>query len=528
MSGSKNFKNLQDFSRRKKTKSRLAAALPVTALALALGALSVAAIAFFYSRGELLCYGDAAAHVNIARRIIDSRTPGWEQIGTVWLPLPHLLMVPFVRNDWMWQTGLAGAIPSGLCFVLGGIFLFLAARRVFASGAAAVAACLLVALNPNLLYLQSLPMTEAVFLAALAALLYFTVRYQQEQSLWCAAAAGVAALAGSLTRYEGWFVIPFTAVYFLLASKRRRGLAPLIFSLIAAAGPLWWLAHNWWYFGNALEFYNGPHSAKAINQRAMEAGMAPYPGDHEWGKAFFYFRSAVVVFAGLPLVWIAAAGALAAAVRRAFWPLVLLALPPVFYVMSIYSSGTPIFLPHLWPHSYYNTRYAMAALPLLAIAGGALVSLVPARLRTFAVGAVILAPSAPWLLPPQPENWICWKESQVNSEARRAWTREAAEFLRAHRRPGDGFFTSFGDLTAIFQQAGIPLRDTLNDCNELHWTAAVLRPDLFLWEQWAVVQSGDAVATAIERTWKTGPRYDCVKTIAVKGAPVINIYRRVS
>ncbi len=505
------------------SKQTLAAAGIVAVLA----TLSAAAIAFFYSRGELLCYGDATAHVNIARRIVDSRTPGWDQIGTVWLPLPHLLMLPFVRSEWMWRTGLAGAIPSGICYVLGGLFIFLAARRVFSSGAAATAACLLVALNPNFLYLQSAPMTEALLLASLAAVLYFTVRFREDQSIWLAAAAGVAALAASMTRYEGWFLLPFIALYFLLASKRRRLLAPLVFSAIAGLGPLWWLAHNWWYFGNVLEFYNGPYSAKGINQRAVDAGMARYPGDHEWGKAWFYFRSAVEVFAGRVLVWIAAAGILAAAARRVVWPLVLLALPPVFYVISMYSSGTPIFLPHLWPNSYYNTRYAMAALPLLAMAGAGLVALMPARFRGLAAALVVLGASATWVIAPRPEAWICWKESQVNSEGRRAWTYEAAEFLIAQRQPGDTFLTSFGDLTGIFQRARVPLRDTLHEGNQPQWMGAVARPDLFLNETWAVAQSGDAVSTAIARARKSGPRYDCVKTIAVKGAPVVEIYRRV-
>jgi hypothetical protein len=510
-----------------KPASRALPALSALAVLAALAALSAAAIAFFYSRGELLCYGDAAAHVNIARRIVDSRTPGWDQIGTVWLPLPHLLMIPFVRNDWLWQTGLAGAIPSGICFALAGVFLFLAARRVFSSGAAGAAACLLAALNPNVLYLQSLPMTEALFLASLAAVLYFTVRFRESQSVWSAAAAGAAALAGSMTRYEGWFVIPFAALYFLLASKRRRWLAPLVFGAIAGAGPVFWLAHNWWYFGNPLEFYNGPYSARAINQRAVDAGMARYPGDHEWVKAWFYFRSAVEVFAGRALVWIAAAGIVAAVARRALWPLALLALPPVFYVISMHSSGTPIFLPHLWPNSYYNTRYAMAALPLMAMSGAALVAVTPVRLRALAAIAVLLGASAPWMLEPRPDAWICWKESQVNSEARRAWTRQAAQYVSAERRPGDTFLTSFGDLTGIFQQAGIPLRETLHEGNGPEWLATVSRPDLFLRQNWAVAQSGDAVATAVLRTSRSGPRYDCVKTIAVKGAPVVEIYRRV-
>src|SRR4051812_33737519 len=85
----------------------------VTALlALLLTALSAAAVWWCWSRGYTLYYGDAEAHLNIARRILDSRTPGPEQFGTVWLPLPHLLMLPFAARDFLWRSGLAGAIPS--------------------------------------------------------------------------------------------------------------------------------------------------------------------------------------------------------------------------------------------------------------------------------------------------------------------------------------------------------------------------------------------------------------------------------
>jgi hypothetical protein len=49
----------------------------------ALALLSAAAITVFYSNGWLLYYGDAEAHLNIARRMVDSRTPGW---ATRWVP----------------------------------------------------------------------------------------------------------------------------------------------------------------------------------------------------------------------------------------------------------------------------------------------------------------------------------------------------------------------------------------------------------------------------------------------------------
>src|SRR5580704_13327308 len=104
---------------------------------LASAAVMAAALTYFYRSGSTLYPGDAEAHLNIARRIIDSRTPGWSQIGTTWLPLPHLLMIPLVRNDWMWRTGLAGAIVSGVSMALAAAFLFASMHRIFSSTAAA-------------------------------------------------------------------------------------------------------------------------------------------------------------------------------------------------------------------------------------------------------------------------------------------------------------------------------------------------------------------------------------------------------
>ena len=90
-------------------------------LPVALGALVLGFIALIVcvQRGYLLLYGDAVAHLGIARRILDSRNPGLVQLGGVWLPLPHLLMLPFVQKMEWWQNGLAGAWPSLLCYILG-------------------------------------------------------------------------------------------------------------------------------------------------------------------------------------------------------------------------------------------------------------------------------------------------------------------------------------------------------------------------------------------------------------------------
>lgn len=58
-----------------------------------------ASLGFFYSRGLINLYGDSMAHLEGARRILDSRTPGYAEIGTVWLPVPHLLMSLPAQNN---------------------------------------------------------------------------------------------------------------------------------------------------------------------------------------------------------------------------------------------------------------------------------------------------------------------------------------------------------------------------------------------------------------------------------------------
>lgn len=497
-------------------------------VSLLLAALSFLAVRWHLAAGYTLYYGDAASHLAIARRIIDSRTPGVFQIGSVWLPLPHVLMLPFVKNDEWWHTGLAGAMPAAACFVLGGLFLYLAVQRWYECRVAAATAVLVYALNPNLLYLQSAPMTEPVLLASLCGLLYGMVVYARSGSVWAVLGSAAALNAASLTRYEGWFLTPFVTLFFLLCGKPRRLWHGFLFGLLAAAGPIWWLIHNWWFYGDVWYFFNGPYSAKAIYQRQLDAGMARYPGDHDWQKAAQQLRAAIELCSGATLFWLGIVGLAVAVLWRAWLPLALFALPVLFYVLSIYSSGTPIFVPHLWPNSYYNIRYGFAAYPLLVFGAGSLVLPAPARFRAAVTPAIVLIAILPWLFYPRPESWMVWKESQVNSEARRAWTSQAAAYLKEHYRPGSGIFGTLGDLAAVYREAGIPLREVLNEGNHPHWNAAVARPDLFLWEEWALAIAGDSVSTAILHAQRRGPRYVCVKMISVKGAPVIEIYHRES
>ncbi len=516
MAASKNSKP----SRRSNSSSAPGNGAPATLLCLAVClAVMAAAVAYFFETGATLYSGDAEAHLNIARRIVDSRTPGWAQIGTTWLPLPHLLMLPLVRLDWYWKTGLGGAIPSGILMAVAATFLFAAMRRVFGDALPGVAAAAIFLLNPNTLYLGSIPMTEPALYASLFALLYFTVRFGDTQGWGALLGAGLAACAGTLTRYEAWFLLPFAALYIWIKAPGKRWASAAVFCGIAGAGPLLWFWHNWWYFGDPLYFYRGPWSARAIQ------GKATYPGKGDWRKAAYYFFEAGRLVVGLPGLVIGAVGFLAGfATRRAHWALLLLALPPAFYIWSIHSSATPVFVPQLEPHGWYNIRYAMAFLPLAAMGAAALVKFVP-RFGKAAVVVLLAISLSPFAL-----DWkspgIIWQEAEINSRGRREWTAQAVAFLRVARGPHETFFTSFNDMTAIYRTLGIPLRETLTGDNGTQFMMAQARPEFFLWEDWALVMGGDTVQGIIDKARLRGPKYELSRRIFVKNQPVIEIYHR--
>src|SRR5215471_17297299 len=189
--------------------------------------ISCAALVFYFREGVILLYGDAVAHINIARHIFDSRTPGILGFGTVWLPLPHLLDMPFVVNDWMWRTGLGGSIPSMIAYLVGVLGIFRLVRGLVSRAAAWIAA-LIYALNPNLIYMQATAMTETIYLAFFIwAVVHFsefvwsapTDSHRAAKSLQLCA---ITISAAMLARYDGWFLAACVAVPLLATLWRLK------------------------------------------------------------------------------------------------------------------------------------------------------------------------------------------------------------------------------------------------------------------------------------------------------------------
>jgi hypothetical protein len=463
---------------------------------------SVLAFLFYYRNGEVLLYGDAIAHINIARRVFDSQTPGLLQLGTVWLPLPHLLIIPFILAQRMWQSGAGGSIPSMVGYVFGVIGIFRLMRRTLSrtdqieapARLAAWTAAIIYAANPNLIYMQATAMGESMYLAfSIWAIVYFSESLRGDRK--ALTKSGLCLAAACLTRYDGWFLAAaIMAIVIALAvwpaardeSKiiRPTKSAALKFALITAAAPCLWLAYNGIVYRNPLEFENGPYSAKAIERRTQSAGNPGHPGaGNPLVAGLFFVKSAednlaqnewlqrtCILLACAAFIGVAA---IRPRVSASTAPCLLFLIPIPFYALSIAYGGVPIFIPQWWPFTHYNTRYGLQLLPLFSIALALLVYLIaqidewPARVRRGATVAVLAIVGASYL-----SIWratpICLEEARVNMRTRTEFQRQLATLLEK-LPPNSTLLMYTGDHVGALERAGISLKRTINEGNHRVW-----------------------------------------------------------
>ena len=505
---------------------------------------SVFSFLFYFQHGQVLLYGDAVAHMNIARRVFDSKTPGLLQLGTVWLPLPHLVMIPFLFSDEIWRRGVGGSMPSLIAYVMGVVGMFRLMRGTLSrtkqldasAHVAAWAAALVYAANPNLIYMQTTAMGEALYLA----FFIWTVVYFSESVRGDAKAltkCGLCLAAACLTRYDGWFLaVGMAAVAILLALFASSAEKPSVFTraavtkfgLLAAASPILWLAYNGIVYRNPLEFENGPYSAKAIERRTQTAGNPGHPGSGNLVAAGLYFvksgEANVAEYQWLQRAWILllviAVVAAALAHRKppaaatsapiATWPLIFLLVPLTFYALSVAYGGVPIFIPAWWPFTHYNVRYGLQLLPAFAAAVALVIDFVLRleawnwRLRfgcVLGVFAFVAASYASvWNAVP-----VSLQEAEVNMGSRNHLEAQLAGWLQ--KLPPDSTLLMYlGDHVGAVQKAGIPLKRVINEGNHrvwMHpqdpeglWESALADPAKYV--DYVVAFEGDSVWQAVQ------------------------------
>jgi hypothetical protein len=434
----------------------------------------------------VLSHYDAKAHLVVARRVIDSLTPGWQQLGAVWLPLPHLIQLLPTQIDLFYRTGAFGSAVSIASFAVTVWAASSLVLRMTASALGATTAATLLIANPNLLYLQSTPMTEPLLLAVtfVAVLwLYEWVTGADEATHHLPVTAGSAPgrlgwvlFAAAWTRYEAWPVVVTGLAAAAFAMWRRGEAAPQVIDRVgrlaawpAAAVVLFLLnsrltVGSWFISGG---FYERDPLYEGL---AWRSAVAVWWGTHQLSG---YVIETVALLAA---AWI-----IVQALHRreaAAWliPVALLAAAALpFYG---FYQGHP-----------YRVRYMVPPMAACALFCGCAVGLLrrpgrgrPADARDAAARPGLYAPALAIILlassliesPPLSGRAAMVEEAQW--DVPRSRERQVVTACLAPRYRGDKVMASMGSLAHYMQELsreGFAIADFLHEGNGTLWELAM-------------------------------------------------------
>lgn len=459
--------------------------------------LSILSTIYSYSRDIILSYGDSESHINIAKRVVDSLTPGMAQLGGVWLPLPHLLMVPLVKIDFLWRSGLAGSIVSGALFVIGAVFIYKLTYLLTNHKLASFISFLIYVLNPNILYLQSTPLTELPLITFIILSGYYFVSFLKKENITALMLAALFGFCATLSRYDGWFLVLTEAgilglkYIFQKASWRKMEGYILLFATPAFLGILMWFAWDWLILGDPLYFTSSPYSAKSQQQNWSARGQLP--ASHNLPLSFVYYFAdsmsnvGVIIFALFILGMVVFINS---NYKRFIALTVLLLMSPfIFNIITLYMGQSVIFIPHITPVGFdwrlFNARYGSLMVPTAAFFVGYLFYKLRTPGRLVILFLMILQLGLYGIGYSQV---ISFQDGQMGlSSAKRP---DAERWLKQNYDGGLVLIDDFSRATSVVR-SGIPMQNIIYIGNKPYWEESLKEPEKHA--RWIIAQKDDAI-----------------------------------
>lgn len=458
---------------------------------LLLSLISIFTFAYFNKNGLGLAYNDARSHLDIARRVVEGLKPGLAQLGSVWLPLPHLLMIPFVWNDFLWHSGLAGAIVSMVSFVGTGLLIYKFLKNLGIGYLGRLTGVFVFAANLNILYLQSTAMTELLLLFTMTAGVYELVMWHVSDRIFRLVKAAFWIALSTLVRYDGWFLLGWAGLLIIYHVYKRKGYKAaegtlIFFSTLAAFGAVLWFVWNLAIFKDPLYFAFGPYSAHAQQLQLLEAGDLATKGNL-WLSTKIYFYALIYNTGLLPL----ALGAIGAGY---FWfndrikesvkvGTSALMAPLFFNILALYMGFSVLFIQGISGNTWFNVRYGVMMMPTVAILVGYLIDKIK-DFRILIAGLLLFATFFTFT------NFdaVTIDDARVGSSQKNVT--EVSGWLNQHAKNQKGFvLISAASHDAIIFSSGLPMKRFIHEGTGAYWDSATTGPEH--WARWIVMRTYD-------------------------------------
>ena len=487
----------------------------------ALTAISVFFYITYYQNTLGLAYNDARSHLDIGRRVVAGLKPGLAQLGSVWLPLPHLLMVPTIWNDFMWHSGLAGALQSMISFVLTGIIIYLYLRKIGVGLLGRLIGILVFIANINVLYLQSTAMTELLLLATMTAGAYELMLWFKKEQLLNLIKSSFWIMLSTLIRYDGWFLLAVAAFLIVIKTIKSKGYKSaegifLFFCTLGGLGIMLWLLWNQLIFKDALFFAFGPYSARAQQLQLEEAGVLATKGNLLLSSKVYLYALLYNSYAFNAVL--GAIGAIAFWLDKKMKPVIKIAslalfAPFVFNVLALYLGHSVLFIQGISGDTWFNARYGIMMMPSIAIFIGYLVHRA-VRFRLLIIGLIMFIAYFAFA------NYdaVTIDDARVGSSQKNV--SEVSGWLAANAKDEKGFvLISAASHDAIIFSSGLPMKKFIHEGTGKYWESATTSPDR--WARWIVMRTNDVNDQTFKAVSKTSA---LDKYVLVDTYPFADIY----
>ncbi len=452
---------------------------------------------YYYSQGLTLIHYDAKARLLVARRIFDNLSPGIDQMGMYWLPLPALIDIPAVLSRTLYHNGIAASLISVICFAVSGYFLYRLVYLLRTDHALSVAAVLIFATNSSILYVQSTPLTESLYLALSIGGIYYLTRFLYTEETRDLLAASILVALSTLVRHDGWSLCAGMNILLLIGllqakarwKVKRKYIAA--FLLISLAGIFAFQAY--------CTFVTGEFLPPQKDERPLD----PYSKGQAL-KSFLIFLQCTRDIAGKPAFDTAILGFLIFLIHRRFRRPFLMAyalLHPIPLFAMAYFDGHP-----------FRVRYSIVLLPAVALF--AVVWWPAKRWAKIALACLIMIN----VLFPRANRHAMLDEARYHMPEIKE--REQAIHYFEKNYDSQLVLASMGWISPFLHDWGLPLHNVVHEGIYGTWDQALARPDKIV--GWIVAEDGDPLAQAAVQNPRFLRRFKQVLRLSN-----LTVYRRV-
>ena len=494
----------------------------VYVLIVILWATSVVTFLVFYNNGLGLAYNDARSHLNIGRRVVEGLKPGLAQLGSFWLPLPHILMIPTIWSELMWHSGLSGAFISMISFVGTGLLIYKFLEKLKVGLAGRLTGIFVFAANLNILYLQSTAMTELLLIATMTAAVYELMLWHKCKKRNRLSKASFWTMLASLVRYDGWLLLVLGAILVMLQAFKKYGIKAVeglffFFITFSAFGIFLWFIWNLLIFGDPLDFAFGPDSARTQQLQLEQAGNLATKGNilltlQIYLLAMIYNTGAFTTFLGFGgMAALFMSKEIKAGIRISC---LLLLTPFIFNIIALFLGHSVLFVQGLSGNTWFNIRYGVMMVPTIAIFTGYLTNKFK-PLRSVIIGLLLFVTFFSFAN----SDAVSIDDAKVGSSQKNVT--EVSSWLSKNTAKEKGFILiSAASHDAIIFSSGLPMKKYIHEGTGKYWTNAVTAPDR--WARWIVMRTNDSSDSTFKQVNESGQLF---KYNLMQNYPFADVYQ---